>query len=264
VLTLKDYVRAESLTQAYELNQKKSNRILGGMLWLKMTHLPVQTGIDLSGLRLNTIEETPDEFLIGCMTPLRDLELHQELNRYTQGAVRESLRHIVGVQFRNLATVGGSTFGRFGFSDVLTMLMALDTDVELYSGGILSLAQFAAMAPDRDILIRIRIKKTPRKSVYLSHRNSQTDLPVLTCALSGCGSKFQAVIGARPGRAVRIPDEQRILSEGITSNTADRFAEYVSRQIVTGTNMRASADYRRHLAEVLTRRAVLTMGGERL
>lgn len=45
----------------------------------------------------------------------------------TGGAVRESLRHIVGVQFRNLATVGGSIFGRFGFSDVLTMFLALDS-----------------------------------------------------------------------------------------------------------------------------------------
>ncbi|MFQ7552525.1 MAG: FAD binding domain-containing protein [Blautia marasmi] len=48
-----------------------------------------------------------------------------------KGAIRESLRHIVGVQFRNCATVGGSIWGRFGFSDVLTMLLALDTEVEL-------------------------------------------------------------------------------------------------------------------------------------
>jgi len=144
------------------------------------------------------------------------------------------------------------------------MLMALDTDVELYSGGIIPLTQFAVMAPDRDILIRIRIKKTSRQTVYLSHRNTRTDLPVLTCALSRRGSNFQAVIGARPGRAVRITDEPRLLSEGITEGTAGRFAEYVSGQIVTGTNIRAGADYRRHLTEVLTRRAVLTMGGERL
>ena len=66
------------------------------------------------------------------MTSLRDLELHKGLDAMTGGAVRESLRHIVGVQFRNLATVGGSIFGRFGFSDVLTMFLALDSWVELY------------------------------------------------------------------------------------------------------------------------------------
>ena len=32
MLKIKEYVKAESLQQAYELNQKKSNRLLGGML----------------------------------------------------------------------------------------------------------------------------------------------------------------------------------------------------------------------------------------
>ena len=39
----------------------------------------------------------------------------------------KSLRHIVGVQFRNCATIGGSIWGRYGFSDVLTMFLAMDT-----------------------------------------------------------------------------------------------------------------------------------------
>jgi len=30
------YVRAQSLDEAYELYQKKPNFVLGGMLWLKM------------------------------------------------------------------------------------------------------------------------------------------------------------------------------------------------------------------------------------
>lgn len=49
------------------------------------------------------------------MTTLRDLELHPGLEAYTGGAMKESLRHIVGVQFRNLATVGGSFSGALGF-----------------------------------------------------------------------------------------------------------------------------------------------------
>ena len=117
MLTIQNYVRAESLEQAYELNQKKSARIIGGMLWLKMTHIRVQNAIDLSGLGLDTIEETPDMYRIGCMTTLRSLELHPGLNAFTHGAIRESVCHIVGVQFRNLATVGGSIYGRYGFSE---------------------------------------------------------------------------------------------------------------------------------------------------
>ena len=34
MLEIKEYIQAENLEQAYELNQKKSNRIIGGMLWM--------------------------------------------------------------------------------------------------------------------------------------------------------------------------------------------------------------------------------------
>ena len=143
MLKIKEYVKVNSLEEAYELNQKKSSRVLGGMVWMKMMNRSVGTAIDLSGLGLDTVKETEDEFVIGCMTSLRTLETHAGLNACTDGAVRESLRHIVGVQFRNCATAGGSIYGRFGFSDVLTMFLALDSYVELYKGGRISMEEFA-------------------------------------------------------------------------------------------------------------------------
>ena len=139
MMTIREYKRAESLEEAWQLNQKKTNRILGGMIWLKMETINVGTAIDLSGLGLDTIEETEDSFSIGAMVTLRQLEQHPGLAAYTHGAMREAVRHIVGVQLRNLATVGGSIYSRFGFSDVLTMFLAMDCDVELYKGGILPL-----------------------------------------------------------------------------------------------------------------------------
>ena len=111
------------------------------------------TAIDLSGLGLDTITETEEAFVIGCMTPLHALETHKELNAYTNSAIRESVRHIVGVQFRNCATVGGSIFGRFGFSDVLTMFLALDTWVELYKGGCIPIPQIFLCSPVRPLLL---------------------------------------------------------------------------------------------------------------
>ena len=43
MIKIKEYVMAESLEQAYELNQKKRNCIIGGMLWLKMGSRMVPT-----------------------------------------------------------------------------------------------------------------------------------------------------------------------------------------------------------------------------
>ena len=249
MLTIQNYVRAESLEQAYELNQKKSARIIGGMLWLKMTHIRVQNAIDLSGLGLDTIEETPDMYRIGCMTTLRSLELHPGLNAFTHGAIRESVCHIVGVQFRNLATVGGSIYGRYGFSDVLTIFQALNASVELFAAGIIPLEEYAKMAPDRDILVRILVRKT------------KTDFPVLTCAAAQTPKDFTLSIGARPGRAIVIREPHFGSAGTFSEEDVRAFANDVSQNITTGSNMRAQAAYRTHLAAVLTRRSLLTLKG---
>ncbi len=257
MIEIQNYVRAESLAQAYELNQKKSSAIIGGMLWLKMEKKRVATAIDLSGLGLDTIEETPEEYRIGAMVTLRQIETHTGLNALTDGAAHESVRHIVGVQFRNLATVGGSIFGRYGFSDVLTFFMAADARVELYHGGIVSLEEFAGMPHDRDILVRILVPKTKGHMVYLSQRNTQTDFPVLTCCAAKRGEAVCCVIGARPMPAVCVRDGDGILAGGITEESAAAFGRYVRERVTTGSNLRGSGEYRSILAEVLTKRALL-------
>ena len=256
MLKIKNYVKAESLEQAYELNQKRTACVLGGMVWLKMGNRVVTTAIDLSGLGLDTITETESEFVIGCMTPLRDLELHQGLHTYTKGAIRESLRHIVGVQFRNCATVGGSIWGRFGFSDVLTVFLAMDSYVELYKGGIVSMADFVSMKMDNDILIRVIVKKRACQIAYMAVRNQSTDFPVLTCCVSKLEGKYRAVIGARPKRAKLVSDENGIMANGVTKEVAAAFASYVAEQVPTDSNLRGSSNYRTHLIHVLTERCV--------
>ncbi len=87
MMTIREYKRAESLEEAWQLNQKKNNRVLGGMIWLKMEKLNVGTAIDLSGLGLDTVEETDEGFSIGAMVTLRQLELHEGLAAYTGGTL---------------------------------------------------------------------------------------------------------------------------------------------------------------------------------
>ena len=136
MITIQKYVRAQSLEEAWQLNQNKRNRILGGMLWLRLGKGSVNTAIDLCDLGLDTIEETEEAFSIGAMATLRDLEMHEGLNAYSSNAVRNAVKDIVGVQFRNMATVGGSIWGRFGFSDVLTVFLALAVVLLLFLRGI--------------------------------------------------------------------------------------------------------------------------------
>ena len=244
MLTIDQYVRAESLEQAYELCQKRNHVVLGGMLWLKMQDRKVGTAIDLCGLGLDRITETERAFELGAMVPLRALETHEGLNAMTRGAFARSVEHIVGVQFRNCATVGGSVFGRFGFSDVLTLLLALDARVVLQGAG---------------ELVRVIVPKGAEGTVYLSQRNSATDFPVLTCAIARREGAFRFAIGARPGRARVYLDEKGLLSGRITRDSALAMGEDLSRRVPMGDNLRAGAEYRTKICQALVRRGLLKL-----
>ena len=266
------YVRAQSLDEAYELYQKKPNFVLGGMLWLKMKNKTLGTAIDLCHLGLDQIDEDENEFRIGAYATLRQIETHEALNAYTHGAIAESVRHIVGVQFRNVATVGGSIWGRFGFSDVMTIFRALGAKVQLHKAGIMDLDEFAALPrTTRDVLVSVIVPKNAKGVVYLSQRNQSTDFPVLTCAVANRSGRYVAVIGASPYMAEPVWDEDGILdgiadaktdsNAALTDNSEnnakiDKFAEYVAEHIRFGSNIRAGAEYREIICRVLTRRAV--------
>lgn len=263
MLNIKEFKTVATIEEAWQLNQKRMNRVFGGMLWLRLSKGNVQTAIDLSALGLDTIEETETEFRIGAMVTLRQLEQHEGIAVYTGGAMKEALRHIVGVQFRNLATVGGSVFGRFGFSDVLTMLLAMDAEVELYKGGIVPMAEFAASKYDRDILVRVIIKKQQAKYDYQSVRIAKTDFPVLTCAAALTADGLQVAVGARPAKAKLVKIEQEAVGElKMTVAQAKAFAEYAASQLPTESNPRGSAEYRTHLIKVLVERSVMNLGGK--
>lgn len=250
MITIQKYIRAQSLEEAWQLNQNKRNRVLGGMLWLRLGRGSINTAIDLCDLGLSTIEETEEQFSIGAMATLRDIEMHEGLNAFANGAIANAVKDIVGVQFRNMATVGGSIWGRFGFSDVLTVFLAMDSYVELYKGGIVPLEEFAKMKKDNDILVRLIVKKTPCKIIYSSVRNQRTDFPVLACAVSYMNGQYRASIGARPSRAMLVCNEN---SEG--------FAAFVAENAPTEGNMRGSATYRTHLIRVLVERSMNELGG---
>lgn len=296
----KDYVKAQSLEEAYQLNQKKSTLVVGGMLWVKMAKFQKTTLVDLSGLGLDGIEETEDEFRIGCMCTLRELELHPGLNACFgmsedgEGLMKACTRHIVGVQFRNCATIGGSIFGRFGFSDVLTALLVLDTYVELYHGGIIPLAQFVDRPRDNDILVKIIIKKDKRRAAYVSQRLTKTDFPLIAAAVSKIDDTWNVAIGARPSRArlvqikacepelhsaaeaVLQPEAvaeavsqpgavtgpETVLEAEVSTRQAAALADEAVSHFSFGSNLRGSGEYREALAKIYVRRLIEQIGKE--
>lgn len=256
----KNFVSPQSLEEAWQLNQKKVNKIAGGMLWLKMSKQNFDTIIDLSLLGLDKIEENENAFEIGAYVTLRDLEKNEALNNYCNCAVRDAVKSIVGVQFRNCATVGGSIFGRYGFSDVLSVFLSMNTVVELYKGGEMPLEDFIKSDCKNDILVKIKVLKDGGRYYYQSVRNTKTDFPVLTCAAAAKSNKIRLVFGARPFAAKAFEYDFETDKQS-PEEIGNEIALKVKNDVEVYSNMRGSAEYRAHLAGVLAKRACLKLGG---
>ena len=261
MVSIKEYKTVSSLEEAYALNQKKGNKIIGGMCWLKIQKKNINVAIDLSQLGLDRIIENETSFKIGAMVTLRDLETHTGIKNFFGDGIENSLCHIVGTQFRNCATVGGSIHMRFGFSDILTSLMALNADVELFDKSIIPLKEYAHTPSNNDVLVNIILKKENIKMKYLSLRNSYSDLPVLAVAVSENAGYYSAVVGARPSKAKIIYDTENMLIGEITEEKATAFGAYVANNLDFGSNTRGSAVYRKHLCKVLVKRCILEING---
>ena len=255
-------VRPATPQEAYELLQRHAGaRIVGGGLWRRLSNRSIPCAVDLSACGLDSIDEGDDAFVIGAMCSLRTLERHEDFNDATCHIVERAVRDIVGVQFRDLATVGGSLYGRFGFSDVLCSLLALDSEVKFTGAGRMSMSALCDAGYPRDVLERVVVHRRPYKAAYACLRRQATDFPVLNVSAAWWDDAWHVAVGARPQRAQLLVGAQT----GVVSRkpSRDELAALVAavRALPFGSNYLAGAAYRRHLAGVLAVRAVCEAAG---
>ena len=275
-MIIKNYVKAKTLKEAYILYQKKNNYLLGGMLWTRLTNKNVDTLIDISKLNLSYINEKRDKFIIGASTTLRDIETHKQLNKYFSNLFNESLKSIVGVQFRNMATIGGSIYQRAGYSDILTALLSCSVKVSLYGENdgkqgefIVDLKDYIRMPYDRNIIKEIIIFKEEKTYLFERVAISETDFAVLNAAFSidrKCSlNSLKAVYGSRPEKSFLIDfgDENKKGSYKIgqsgrlDENSIATIVDYISKNIKVTSNLRGSKEYRVRLLKNLSEKNLI-------
>ncbi len=275
--TIQQYDHPSHLDEAAQLIQKRGTAVVAGGIWLRLGRRRIARAIDLSHLGLDQIQETADEWTIGSMVSLRTLECHSGFNRSVGDAYREAVSGIVGIQLRNAATVGGSVWSRFGFSDLISFLLLADADLTFQLAGRCSLMDFLSWPRSRrDILTQVHIKKSIAPMAYDSIRLEAADLPVLNGGVADLtdqaqiekGSyQFRLVLGARPGIATQkiwsISCETMQKWENLDAAVLDRTLNEVFRDVILdwtfGTNLRGSASYRQALGVQLFKRCFLKL-----
>ena len=257
MLRFERYVCPKTPEKAYALlREDRMATVVGGMMWLRLADRVAPLGIDLSRCGLDRIDETDDAFRIGAMVTLGQLERHEGFAAATCGIFTEAVRDVVGTQFRNLATVGGSVFARMGFSDVVCALLALDVDVELVGAGTVPIVPFVERGAGRDVLTHVVVRKHHYRAAFSSVRNAATDFSALNAAAACWQGSWHVTVGARPKKAALLTGGERTpLRAGFSPAELDAVCE-LAEGLDYGTDLRASAEWRRQVAPALIRRAV--------
>ncbi len=247
------------LKEAYDLVAGHKGTPVGGGAWLHLGSKRIELAVDLAGCGLRFIADKGDFVEIGAMATARDLETSGVLQACFGSQFRRAVEHIVGVQLRNLISLGGTVAGKYGFSDLITLLLALDARVVLFGREAVDLSVFLTSARDIPFLLEKVIVHKNVKSSFMSLRIANNDFAVLNACAAFREGSWRVAVGARPAAArLSINAATALGNDPCPDMPAARLAgEAAAEELSFGDDMRGSSDYRKSLCAVLVRRAIL-------
>ncbi len=258
-MDIKNYVKATTLEEAYQLlNQSKQNNILGGGLWMKYGKRKMDTMIDISNLGLNQIEVDDKQITIGSQVTLREMEIHPDIISIGQGFLSKAISVVVGVGFRNLATIGGTIVGKYPFSDVVAPMLCLDVKLKFYPEKEMTLYDFLeSKDKESSILTHIIIKKEKGKGFFKKVSNTIVDFSILSVSCYYEDS-LKVVIGSRPGKPLFATKVMEFINKqkSIDQDMINQVDDLIKKNITFGDDDRGSKEYREVLAITYVKRGI--------
>ena len=253
-LRAQTYYKATSLEDAYlKLQENPKNAIIAGGLWMKKTGLSYETLIDLSNLGLDQIKEDNEFVYVGSMVSLRDFENSPIIQKMFSGATAFAVREVMGPAFRNSATIGGSIYGRYPFSDVIAGLLPLDVTVKLYPEREISLLDLLnTKGKIEGILTEIKIRKEEGKGYFRKVKTTALDFPMVNISVVKRSGKNYIAIGSRPMVAALAVKAMELADQGQFEEAAEMAVNEL--QYLDSSNI--SKEYRQDLVRVYVRRGL--------
>ena len=232
--------------------------------------------IDLSGIaRLRAIESGNGQGLrVGSAVTARTLELDRAVReRYL--SLAESGALVGSVQVRNLATLGGNICNAAPSADMAPPLLALDAEAVITGpkgerrvpiAAFFTGVRRTVLAPD-EILVELVVPSPGAHSGgnYLRHTpRRELDIAVvgvasqLALANGRCSKARIALAAVAPVPVRATAAEQALEGQAVTPDLIKRAADLAVDAARPISDQRGSADFRRHLVRVLTRRTLTT------
>jgi aerobic carbon-monoxide dehydrogenase medium subunit len=232
--------------------------------------------IDLGGIAsLRGIRDDGDAIVIGAMTTHHDVRDHALVKEHAL-LLSKAAAEVADSQIRHRGTFGGALAHADPAGDLGAPALALGAQFVIAgAGGTRSVEAsdffvdlFETAIGEDEILTDVRIPKHTgwgahyEKFVRVAHQWSIVAVAATVRASGGTIEEARVGLtnmGDRPLRATSV--EQALVGKTATEDTVRQAVASVAEGTSPPSDLNGDADYRRHLATVLTRRAVLAAAG---
>ena len=272
-----EYHRPDSLAEALQLLAEHGDEakvLAGGQSLIPVMKLRLAAPahlVDIGRLGMDTIAESDGRLTIGALARHRDLERSDLLKaRYPVMAAAAPL--ISDPIVRNLGTIGGSLCHADPAGDWGSVMLALQASVVLRSGRgerELPISEFledtftTALEPD-EILTEVRVPQPAGSSggTYLKMERKVGDFATVAAAIHlslSDGAIERAGIGLTAVGSKNLQPTDAEASLAGAEPTEGAFAEagrLAAEAASPVTDLRGSADYKRHVVDVYVRRGL--------
>jgi carbon-monoxide dehydrogenase medium subunit len=276
-----EYERATSVDQAIGLLERlgSSARLVAGghsllpMMKLRLANFEYLIDINPLHDQLGYIRVGGDEVRIGALTRHRELLESDELASAFP-IFRDAERVIADPVVRNRGTLGGSLCQADPSEDLSAVCTTLDAGCVIRGPRgerVVSMEEFhvgpyETAVGDDEILIEIRVPRRPRSgSAYQKVERRAGDWAVVSSGAAVWLAEDGTIADARVGLAAVGPNTTGIpeISNTLRGQVPDervyeRAGEIAARNCDPVTDQRGSEEYKRHLADELTRRTLRT------
>jgi aerobic carbon-monoxide dehydrogenase medium subunit len=277
-----DYVKPSSVAEAITALRDGGDdaKILaGGQSLIPVLRLRLASPsvlIDLGGIpELRGVREDGDRIVVGAMTSYHDI-IRDDLVKQHVMLLAQATETVADSQVRHRGTLGGSLAHADPAGDLGAVALALDAEMVIAGAdgtrtvpaSEFFVDSFTTAIGETEILTEIRF---PKYTGWGSHyekfnRTAQAwSMVAIAAAIRVEGGSIAEArvgvtnMGATPIRAAGV--EQALVGQPATADAVRAAAEHVTEGTSAPSDADAAADYREHLAKVLTGRAVLAAAG---
>lgn len=275
-IKVKEYLQPGTLQEVIATYRDHPSGIMviaGGTDIFAAEHPDVEALLDISNAGLSYIREENGCIIIGAAATFAEI-IKSELIENKLTALYEAARHLADKTIRNMATIGGNVCTALPSGDSISPLVASDAVfiVATPEGDKKFSCSEFFLGPRKSVLqkgwvlreIRVPALNKGSASTFEKMGRNSEDLAIVNVAarlsVNIAGEVIEAKIahGAVGPVCLRSPRlEASLIGKKLCDESLKKYCKVVADEIRPIDNIRATAEYRREISCVLTRRALL-------